>query len=1493
MRYSTISRLMALLLSLVLLVGTIPAGASADSANTHFLTDAQGSSRVSAGKYASGNHELIDIKITDGKTHMITVYLLDEDNSGRWSIVDVIDPNTQKLLDSQNVHSFSDGVYLSWNISGHVQLRLTNVWTKRYQKSKDTAIYGVFVDGESAEHSSVAKIAVHHDQAATKVESINVLGRIATPNKPYDMAFTKEAQSVEIRFNGNVAPNSENIDKITVRKNGQAVSGEMRTGFHSVTFDPVDTLRAGIYTVKIPGDVKNSKGQEIGKETTFTFEIDPKVEVTFLRNAMNYQTRRVDLSFNDRIISSPKASLVYDQTGLSMNLSETGSNGGRLYIITDKFLPSGQYTFTLPAGVKSVSGAVSTEEYKETVAFDSKQLSASVEIPKTADAAKGFNVAVKECIGYNEVRYAFSEETLKNAEYKPVAKEIAINPISLSGVQTLYLQFRVNCGFQKGTESPVLHKGVMFGTVTKGELLTFDMQTAGAYDKDGFGSDKNPHDGVFDEATEVWGATANYIADGENGFAEKVDPDKDGKVVTPDGIPYQLSSGLYVDGEKNVATANGVTIPAPKQDEYSKVYILAAGKKDDNKGTFVMNYTDGTKSEQEVNIHYWEDNGKAPETIVFNKLKECLGWWNNAISQNGVMRQYVLTPEEGKTLESVTLPKSDVLLRVFAMTGKVADKLADGVQTVSHTEGGVLEDNTEFNDPNYSEFVSMYGNDSELMDAAQVTDVTNVTEVAAGDRVYDENILKEQETVTGGYGQSMYPYVRQPEKLMSYKIRMQVYENYELNFEDALETIRRLDNLTRGIEKKCYLVGWQMNGHDSSFPYLGEVNPRHKRPMDQSSLDSLKWLMKEAKKYNTDITLHVNFSDAYVDDNPLGQQMLENQLALRNENGKTSDTGYWSGHNGFLVSTYANYFTGNWQKNQMDPLLKMLPGLEGQSIHPDAWRTLPEKYYGISIYDAADAQRRCIQYARDKYNMDLTTEFDVGFSDGKIADLDHVLYFPMIWQHGWSSFDPMRVPAYIQTGINETSYSGLLSATGRYFGYGTPVEPTLWNGVYGPINLPGLKESFATGELTRQYLNTLMRHSLDDDTQYGGKAVLYAYDGTQVISSWDGNNSTECKRSIVEDNDVVLQEYIRGTSATNIFMPMVWRSGLEIQAWSEQGYQNHEWKLPKEWKDVFEVDLYDLNFEGVRYLDTKAVSDRTFTMDMAPDQTVIIVPKGHNPNSTESFAAEGTVAFVGRDTKTGGNWTKKYGTEAYELFEGKNTTGMTDPVELNYVNGAVKTVNTGLVPVEKITLDHTDAALKTGETVTLQATVTPDTATNKEVTFTSSDESVAKVDEHGVVTAVGCGNAVITAAAAGKEATCSIQVQHTVEHVDSKAASCTVNGNIEYWYCQNCDRYFDDAGCTQEIAKNHIVVQSTGHEWESQFTVDKEPTATEAGQKSIHCKHCDAVKNVTVLPATAEDNTPTKTPQTGDPMPLFTLAALTVFAAGATWVLARKKFVSK
>ncbi len=88
------------------------------------------------------------------------------------------------------------------------------------------------------------------------------------------------------------------------------------------------------------------------------------------------------------------------------------------------------------------------------------------------------------------------------------------------------------------------------------------------------------------------------------------------------------------------------------------------------------------------------------------------------------------------------------------------------------------------------------------------------------------------------------------------------------------------------------------------------------------------------------------------------------------------------------------------------------------------------------------------------------------------------------------------------------------------------------------------------------------------------------------------------------------------------------------------------------------------------------------------------------------------------------------------------------------------------IPEEKITLTVTEFGV--GSTIALAPIVSPDNATNKDVIWSSDNESVATVDENGIVKAVAGGTAVITATtvAGGYKDTCIVNVEQDEKAVE-------------------------------------------------------------------------------------------------------------------------------
>ena len=103
------------------------------------------------------------------------------------------------------------------------------------------------------------------------------------------------------------------------------------------------------------------------------------------------------------------------------------------------------------------------------------------------------------------------------------------------------------------------------------------------------------------------------------------------------------------------------------------------------------------------------------------------------------------------------------------------------------------------------------------------------------------------------------------------------------------------------------------------------------------------------------------------------------------------------------------------------------------------------------------------------------------------------------------------------------------------------------------------------------------------------------------------------------------------------------------------------------------------------------------------------------------------------------------------------------------IAGCDVTVTVPTVPVTGVALDKTSATLTVGQSLTLTATVSPSDATNKNVTWSSDNPSVATVNAYGIVITNSEGTATITATTVdgGKTATCVVTVVKAPANVES------------------------------------------------------------------------------------------------------------------------------
>lgn len=163
------------------------------------------------------------------------------------------------------------------------------------------------------------------------------------------------------------------------------------------------------------------------------------------------------------------------------------------------------------------------------------------------------------------------------------------------------------------------------------------------------------------------------------------------------------------------------------------------------------------------------------------------------------------------------------------------------------------------------------------------------------------------------------------------------------------------------------------------------------------------------------------------------------------------------------------------------------------------------------------------------------------------------------------------------------------------------------------------------------------------------------------------------------------------------------------------------------------------------------------------------------PNGNTMFLPAAGFQIMGVGQSVGSNlyyWTQTPSSESgfYYMLTGSNASYRTNNTyNASIMSAPVRPICTFKpdVKVTSITLSSNSLDLTEGEKATLTVTVLPNNATNKNVTWSSSNSSVASVSSTGVVTAIAEGSATITIKAndgSNTEATCQISVQAAIDH---------------------------------------------------------------------------------------------------------------------------------
>lgn len=407
-----------------------------------------------------------------------------------------------------------------------------------------------------------------------------------------------------------------------------------------------------------------------------------------------------------------------------------------------------------------------------------------------------------------------------------------------------------------------------------------------------------------------------------------------------------------------------------------------------------------------------------------------------------------------------------------------------------------------------------------------------------------------------------------------------------LTCEQTLEVIKKIDNLTLGIPKIIYLVGWQYNGHDSKYPAWFEGNERLKRACDSDAMESIRWLMDTAQAYNTTLSLHINMFDAY-EDSPLWDTYIANDIIARRVDGSLLG-GEW----GYPIS-YAQEWKKGYTQQRIDSLCKLLPIQQARTIHIDAFHTWPpipviredgsfgaelgrsvtSPYLNFTVEDETEAQHQIFKYWASK-GIDVTSE-GVDF----LRQTSFEGYQPMSWWFGGLN-NYLRWPAsYYCGGVDNTEW-------GKLFGTSMHGEELIRKDAE---KLTGFKEQFCNKTLIWYYLNRLDRQYILNGNEY--KAVQFSDNIRTCISK---NEFT------LKKGDICLVEN------DNMFMPALWLKNPSVIAYSKKGYKNKTWTLPDNWEKNKKIVIYEITAIGKIKKDIIKVKSGQLTLSLQEDEMLLL-----------------------------------------------------------------------------------------------------------------------------------------------------------------------------------------------------------------------------------------------------------------------------------------------
>jgi len=415
------------------------------------------------------------------------------------------------------------------------------------------------------------------------------------------------------------------------------------------------------------------------------------------------------------------------------------------------------------------------------------------------------------------------------------------------------------------------------------------------------------------------------------------------------------------------------------------------------------------------------------------------------------------------------------------------------------------------------------------------------------------------------------------------------------SFKEALQIIKGVYNLTRGLKQIVHLVGWQYDGHDSKYPAWFEVNKGLKRPEDETALESLLWLMKAARKYNAVVTLHINMEMA-IPNSPLWDEYVAKDILYKNPDGSLLKLDIWGGEQTYGVCKTREWQAGLAQK-RIDRLLKMIPLQKSATVHLDQFRPVPSPFHGITLEQEMETAKKIIMYWYAK-GINVTTEF-LGYHE-------LVGYIPLVWHLNLDEASRLKYPASLICGGGSSwncRRRTLDTLSGWSGSFCVPEAGCLYEEAWGHAIDQGFSaqknnfcktiEAFAPEFCEK----TLIWLFLNRQRPLEHRHTRHSY---EVFFS----NNVISRVTVQSRHLAITQRGRMLVDGHDCFVPVVWRKG-ECIAYSRDGC-DRKWELPEDWCNSRQVRIAALSLQGPTRITDAATINGCIRLKITPGQMLVV-----------------------------------------------------------------------------------------------------------------------------------------------------------------------------------------------------------------------------------------------------------------------------------------------